>query len=45
MLLKYSVSNFKSIGHNIDFSMFPTTPDIDEKYTKLIQTRAGRGKY
>ena len=44
MLLKYSVSNFKSIGHNIDFSMFPTTPDIDEKYTKLIQTRAGAWK-
>ena len=44
MLLKYSVSNFKSIGHNIDFSMFPTKPDIDEKYTKTIQTKAGTWK-
>ncbi len=42
MLLKYSVSNFKSIGHNIEFSMFPTTPDIDEKYTKEIQTKIGK---
>lgn len=41
MLLKYNVSNFKSIGHDIEFSMFPTTPDIDEKYTKEIQTKAG----
>lgn len=44
MLLKYNVSNFKSIGHDIEFSMFPTTPDIDEKYTKLIQTKAGGWK-
>ena len=44
MLLKYSVSNFKSIGHDIEFSMFPTTPDIDEKYTKSIQTKAGTWK-
>lgn len=44
MLLKYSVSNFKSIGHDIELSMFPTTPDIDEKYTKTIQTRAGSWK-
>lgn len=44
MLLKYRVSNFKSIGHDIELSMFPTTPDIDEKYTKTIQTRAGSWK-
>lgn len=44
MLLKYSVSNFKSIGHDIEFSMFPTTPDIDEKYTKSIKTKAGTWK-
>lgn len=44
MLLKYNVSNFKSIGHNIEFSMFPTTPDIDEQYTKEIQTKAGTWK-
>ena len=41
VLLKYNVSNFKSIGHNIEFSMFPTTSDIDERYTKKIQTKAG----
>lgn len=44
MLLKYSVSNFKSIGHEIEFSMFPTTPDINEKYTKTIHTKAGDWK-
>ena len=44
MLLKYNVSNFKSIGHNIEFSMFPTTPEIDERYTKEIQTKAGTWK-
>lgn len=44
MLLKYSVSNFKSIGHNIDFSMFPTTANIEKKYTKEIQTKAGTWK-
>ena len=44
MLLKYNVSNFKSIGHNIEFSMFPTTPDIDERYAKEIQTKAGTWK-
>ena len=44
MLLKYNVSNFKSIGHNIEFSMFPTTPEIDERYTKEIQTKAGAWK-
>ena len=44
MLLKYNVSNFKSIGHDIELSMFPTSPDIDEKYTKTIQTKAGSWK-
>lgn len=41
MLLKYNVSNFKSIGHDIEFSMLPTTSDIDEKYTKEIVTKVG----
>ena len=44
MLLKYTVSNFKSIGHDIEFSMFPTTPDIESKYTKNIHTKAGEWK-
>lgn len=41
MLLEYNVSNFKSIGHTIEFSMLPTTSDIDERYTKEIQTKHG----
>lgn len=44
MLLKYNVSNYKSIGHNIEFTMFPTTPDIESRYTKTIQTKAGPWK-
>ena len=44
MLLKYNVSNFKSIGHDIEFSMLPTTPDIDERYTKELQTKSGKWK-
>lgn len=44
MLLKYNVSNYKSIGHNIEFTMFPTTPDIEQRYTKTIQTKAGPWK-
>ena len=44
MLLKYNVSNFKSIGHDIEFSMFPSTSDIDGRYTKNIQTKAGTWK-
>ena len=44
MLLKYNVSNFKSIGHEIEFSMFPSSPDIDEKYTNTLHTKVGEWK-
>lgn len=44
MLLRYNVSNFKSIGHSIEFSMFPTDTDIDEKYLQHIDTKAGTWK-
>ena len=44
MLLRYTVSNFKSIGHDIEFSMLPTTPDIDDRFVKEIDTKAGKWK-
>ena len=44
MLLRYIVSNFKSIGHPIVFSMFPTEESIDERFLKKITTRAGEWK-
>ena len=44
MLLKYIVSNFKSIGHAIEFSMFPTQDNIDERFLKTITTKAGDWK-
>ena len=44
MLLKYNVSNFKSIGHNIEFSMLPTKENIDERFLKTIHTKLGDWK-
>lgn len=44
MLLKYIVSNYKSIGHPIEFSMFPTETDKDERFLKTITTKAGDWK-
>ena len=41
MLLQYNVTNFKSIGHNIEFSMLPTRADLDEKYIRKVQTKIG----
>lgn len=41
MLLRYLVSNFKSIGHKIGFSMFPTKENQDERYLTKITTRVG----
>lgn len=43
MLLKYSVSNFKSIGHNIEFSMFPLE-NTDDRFLTEIETVAGKWK-
>lgn len=43
MLLKYSVSNFKSIGRNIEFSMFPLE-NTDDRFLTEIDTVAGRWK-
>lgn len=44
MLLKYVVSNFKSIGHHIEFSMFPTQKSKDDRFLKTIKTKAGDWK-
>ncbi len=44
MLLKYSVSNFKSIGHNIEFSMFPLLENDDTRFLTEIKTVAGDWK-
>lgn len=44
MLLRYIVSNFKSIGHSIEFSMFPDRENTDERFLRTIMTRAGEWK-
>ena len=42
--MKYSVSNFKSIGHNIEFSMFPLEDSINDNFLSEIETVAGKWK-
>ena len=44
MLLRYIVSNFKSIGHPVEFSMFPTASNTDDRFLKTINTQAGEWK-
>lgn len=44
MLLRYIVGNFKSIGHPVEFSMFPTEESTDERFLKTIATKAGEWK-
>ena len=44
MLLKYIVNNYKSIGHAVEFSMFPTEINSDERFLKTIKTKAGDWK-
>lgn len=41
MLLKYLVSNFKSIGHPIEFSMVPGENENDTKYMTKLHTKHG----
>ena len=41
MLLRYIVSNYKSIGHAAEFSMFPAEDSTDQRFKKRITTRAG----
>ncbi len=44
MLLRYIVSNYKSIGHSVEFSMFPAENNEDDRFLKTITTRAGEWK-
>ena len=47
MLLRYIVSNFKSIGLPIEFSMLPSSPDIsdfDDRFIRTINTKVGPWK-
>lgn len=44
MLLKCIVSNFKSIGHSVEFSMFPTASSTDERFLETIKTKSGDWK-
>lgn len=44
MLLRYIVSNYKSIGHPVEFSMLPTSNFQDERYLKTISTKTGAWK-
>lgn len=41
MLLKYIVSNFKSIGHSIEFSMIPTENNTDKRFLTRLETKYG----
>ena len=41
MLLQYVVSNFKSIGHPVEFSMFPVQSTMDERFLKSVPTKNG----
>ncbi|MBQ5988308.1 MAG: ATP-binding protein [Oscillospiraceae bacterium] len=41
MLLKYTVSNFKSIGRTIEFSMFPLEGTSDDRFLSEITTVTG----
>ena len=41
MLLRYVVRNFKSIGHELEFSMFPAKGLLDDRFQKTIHTPAG----
>ena len=41
MLLKYIVSNFKSIGRSVEFSMIPTENNTDKRYVSKLETKYG----
>lgn len=36
MLLQYVVSNFKSVGPPVEFSMFPVRSAMDERFLKYV---------
>lgn len=41
MLLRYIVNNYKSIGHDIEFSMFPNEEIVNEDLITTIKTKMG----
>ena len=41
MLLRYIVENFKSIGKEIEFTMFPSKDIKDKKFISTLETRNG----
>lgn len=41
MLLKYIVSNFKSIGRSVEFSMIPTENNTDKRFVTKLETKYG----
>lgn len=41
MLIQYVVSNFKSIGPPVEFSMFPIRTTADERFLKSVSTKSG----
>lgn len=44
VLLQYVVSNFKSIGHPVEFSMFPVQATTNERFLKYVSTKSGTWK-
>lgn len=42
VLLQYVVSNFKSIGHSIEFDMFPRIEATDKRFWKAISSPNGK---
>lgn len=41
MLLRYIVSNYRSIGHTVEFSMFPMRETKDDRFLKSVSTKNG----
>lgn len=44
MLLKYNVSNFRAIGHTVEYSMFPLAYIQDDTFLTTIHTKIGEWK-
>ena len=44
MLIQYIVSNYKSIGRPVEFSMLPVQGMSNENFLKTIVTKAGAWK-
>lgn len=44
MLLRYVVSNFRSIAHPVEFSMLPMEDGLDDRFLQTISTKAGEWK-